>query len=110
MSANEVNISPRKSRSPTKKRKANLMRYKSVIREATNDMGSFSDLVMQDPLLRGMHRTNASALKAVINSFIEGAATGTKSDLQKKIDYYITPYNKNVSCEESMKFGDKFKK
>jgi hypothetical protein len=83
------------------------MRFKSEPREIGNGESEFSALFSNSQLL--LNNNFSETLKAAIGEMIDYNLLKDSSNLQKKIDYYITPYNKELDFKQSMQFGDKLK-
>lgn len=81
------------------------MRYLSEPKSMRKGSKKFSDLINNELNLN--LDDFGFSLKSAISALIDHHIMQGKSQLQNKIDYYITPYNKDVNLKESMSFSDK---
>ena len=85
--------------------KLHTMRYLSEPKSMRKGSKKFSDLINNEFNLN--LDDFGFSLKSAISALIDHHIMQGKSQLQNKIDYYITPYNKDVNLKESMSFSDK---
>lgn len=91
------------------------MRFKSETRqlESLYNHNKLPDLFKNKRLLNRFtdlsQENSDDTMFAIISEMIDFNLMQDQSKLQNKIDYYITPYNKNENFQPMMKFGDKLK-
>ena len=102
--------SPGKRRTFKKQRQRTFKNY-SEVRWTSEDINNLQDLLALDPLIFKNYFSNCGEnIKQAVEGMIDYSLMKERSNLQKKIDYYITPYNKDQNFQEWMEFGEKFKK
>eukprot|EP00345_Euplotes_harpa_P016092 CAMPEP_0168336434 /NCGR_PEP_ID=MMETSP0213-20121227/11539_1 /TAXON_ID=151035 /ORGANISM="Euplotes harpa, Strain FSP1.4" /LENGTH=223 /DNA_ID=CAMNT_0008341625 /DNA_START=89 /DNA_END=760 /DNA_ORIENTATION=+ len=87
------------------------MRFSSEPKALKQSNTNLLRIFENDDLLSQLANYNtsdfSSSLKPVIGALIDYNLLQGRSNLQNKIDYYITPYNKQVDFKPSMHFEDK---
>ena len=86
-------------------RKLETMRYQSEPKQFRTNSKNFSKVLEND--LNAKVNDAGYSLKTAISDLIDYNVMQGKSGLQNKIDYFITPYNKNIDMNEFMQFSDK---
>ena len=87
--------------------KLNTMRFVSEPRSIKIDNESLIGAPVNERHTKGDEHDFNDTLKPAISAFIDYNVAHGSTDLRKKIDYFITPYNQGLDWTQSMIFNDK---
>ena len=103
MAANQPEVSNRRKTLL----RLNTTRFTSDPRSLKSRSDNLDKMLEKDKYSIGEECDLNESLKPAISAFIDYNVTHGSNDLQKKVDYYITPYNQELDFTNTMLFADK---